>query len=199
MGIADTREEACFTLLAELTSLDISLMHETVSLRWEPATAFFALASAWWVKGPLLIGMAGVGDAIRRRWLPVAALLTFLAFELASLANHLLKVTFERPRPPIEDKTIDAVGKVPESFSFPSGHAMSAFAAATAIAVMCPKLRWPALSIAAVVAMSRPYLGMHFWFDVVIGSVLGAAIGAAVGLVAVRKLPGLRAPQPQPA
>ena len=39
---------------------------------------------------------------------------------------------------------------------------------------------------------------MHFWVDVVIGSLLGAAVGAAVALVALRKLPALRA-QPQPA
>jgi undecaprenyl-diphosphatase len=201
LGIADTRTEALFTLLAEITSLDLSLMHETAELRWEPATAFFAVASAWWVKGPLLVGMAGLGDAARRRTLPVAMLITFLAFQLASVANHLLKITFERPRPPVADGSIEAVGKVPESFSFPSGHAMSAFAAATAVAILCPRLRWPALGIAAVVAMSRPYLGMHFWLDVVIGSLLGAAIGALVALVAVRKLPVLRAQraQPQPA
>ena len=140
-------------LLAELTSLDLSLMRETVELRWGPATAFFALASAWWVKGPLLIGLAGLGDAVRRRWLPLAMLVTFLAFQLASVANHLLKVTFERPRPPIEDASIEPVGKVPESFSFRSGHAMSAFAAATAVTVLCPRLRWPALGIALVVAI----------------------------------------------
>lgn len=168
-------------------------MRETVALRWEPATAFFAVASAWWVKGPLLMGLAGLGDAARRRWLPVAMLVTFLAFELAQVANHLLKVTFERPRPPQTDSSIDPVGKVPESFSFPSGHAMTAFAAATAVAILCPRFRWPALGIAVVVAVSRPYLGVHFWLDVLIGSVLGAAVGAAVALVAIRKLPALRA------
>lgn len=185
-------------MLAELTSLDVSLMHETIELRSEPATAVFVVASAWWVKGPLLIGLAALGDAARRRWLPIAMLITFAAFQLASLANHLLKVTFERPRPPLEDGSIDAVGKVPESFSFPSGHAMSAFGAAAAVAVLCPRLRWPALGIALLVAISRPYLGMHFWLDVVIGSVLGAAIGAGVALVAKRKLPALQA-EPTPA
>jgi undecaprenyl-diphosphatase len=185
-------------LLAELTSLDLSLMHETVELRSEPATAFFAVASAWWVKGPLLIGLAGLGDALRRRLVPLAMLVTFAAFQLASAANHLLKVTFERPRPPVADRSIEAVGKVPESFSFPSGHAMSAFAAAAAVAVLCPRLRWPALGIAFVVAISRPYLGMHFWVDVVIGALLGAAVGAGVALLARRKLPALRA-RPAPA
>ena len=47
-----------------------------------------------------------------------------------------------------------------------------------------PRVRLPLLGLAALVALSRVYLGMHYWSDVLAGSLLGVAIGlAAVWLV----------------
>ena len=40
------------------------------------------------------------------------------------------------------------------------------------------------LVIAALVGISRAYLGVHFVIDVVAGAVLGAALGAGIGLAA---------------
>jgi undecaprenyl-diphosphatase len=99
----------------------------------------------------------------------------------------VLKELVDRHRPPVTDPDIAHVGNLPSSPSFPSGHAMTAFAAATAVAVLCPRMRWPALGIALLVAVSRPYLGVHFWADVIVGALLGAAIGAGAAL-AVRAL-----------
>ena len=173
-------------LVRELAALDLHLTHATAELRWGPATSVLALASVWWVKGPLLIGLGAVSDGMRRRLLPVATLASAAAFAIASVLNVLLKAAVDRHRPPVADPDIAYVGDLPASPSFPSGHAMTAFAAATAIAVLCPRMRWPALAIALLVAVSRPYLGVHFWADVVVGSLLGAAIGAAVALAARR-------------
>ena len=175
-----------FGVLHDLTSLDLQLTHETAEMRWGPATTFFALASAWWVKGPVLVGLGGVSDGLRRRLVPLVMLASAAAFVLASGLNMALKALVDRHRPPLTDPDIAHVGDLPASPSFPSGHAMTAFAAATAIAVLCPRMRWPALGIALVVAVSRPYLGVHFWADVIAGGLLGAAIGAAVAL-AVRR------------
>src|ERR687894_491521 len=47
-------------------------------------------------------------------------------------------------------------------------------------------MRWPALGIATLVAISRPYLGVHFWADVIVGALAGAAIGAGVALTVRR-------------
>jgi undecaprenyl-diphosphatase len=73
---------------------------------------------------------------------------------------------------------------VPGSASFPSGHAATAFAAAVAVGVLFPRLRKPLLLLAATIAASRVYLGVHFATDVLVGSLLGAAIGLAMGLAA---------------
>jgi membrane-associated phospholipid phosphatase len=175
-------------LVRELAAADFHLTHETAELRWGPATTVFALSSVWWVKGPLLVGLGGVSDGLRRRILPLVMLASAAAFGIASLLNVALKAAVDRHRPPVTDPDIAYVGDLPSSPSFPSGHAMTAFAAAGAIAVLCPRMRWPALAIALLVAVSRPYLGVHFWADVVVGSLLGAAIGALVALAARRML-----------
>ena len=173
-------------LVRELAAFDLHLTHETAELRWGPATSVFALASVWWVKGPLLVGLGGFSDAMRRRLLPLVMLAAAAAFGIASGLNVLIKAAVDRHRPPVTDPDIAYVGDLPASPSFPSGHAMTAFAAATAIAVLCPRMRWPALAIALLVAVSRPYLGVHFWADVVVGALLGAAVGAVVALAARR-------------
>lgn len=173
-------------LVRELAAVDLHLTHETAELRWGPATTVFALASVWWVKGPLLVGLGGLSDGMRRRVVPLVMLASAAAFGIASVLNVLLKAAVDRHRPPVTDPDIAYVGDLPASPSFPSGHAMTAFAAATAIAVLCPRMRWPALAIALLVAVSRPYLGVHFWLDVVVGALLGAAIGALVALAARR-------------
>ena len=66
---------------------------------------------------------------------------------------------------------------------------MSAFATATAVAVLAPRLRAPVLALATVIAFSRVYLGVHFWLDVLVGAALGAAIGIAVA-TALRRAAG---------
>ena len=167
-------------LVRDLAAVDLHLTHETAELRWGPATTVFLLASVWWVKGPLLVGLGGLSDGMRRRMLPLVMLASGAAFLVASGLNVVLKELVDRHRPPVSDPEIAYIGDLPSSPSFPSGHAMTAWAAATAIAVLCPRMRWPALFIALLVAISRPYLGVHFWADVIVGSLLGAAIGFAI-------------------
>ena len=91
----------------------------------------------------------------------------------------MLKAIVDRSRPP-EAIGFDALVGVPASPSFPSGHAMTAFAVAGAVALLAPRLRWPVLGLAAVIAFSRVYLGVHFWIDVLAGAVLGLAVGLCV-------------------
>ena len=69
-----------------------------------------------------------------------------------------------------------------DRFSFPSGHAMNAFAIATAIGLGWPLLLLPLAVAAACVAASRVFLGLHYVTDVVAGALLGSAIGAATFL-----------------
>ena len=63
--------------------------------------------------------------------------------------------------------------------SFPSGHAMSAFALYSMIILLLPKRKryvFPLLTIAVGVAVSRVYLVQHFYVDVYVGSVIGVLV-----------------------
>ncbi|UCH36201.1 MAG: phosphatase PAP2 family protein [Armatimonadota bacterium] len=83
----------------------------------------------------------------------------------------LLKRTVQRPRP---NEPGDGSGDT--SFSFPSGHAASAFSAATVIAHHYPDLREPAYVGAALISVSRVALRRHYPTDVAAGALVGILV-----------------------
>jgi undecaprenyl-diphosphatase len=66
------------------------------------------------------------------------------------------------------------------STSFPSGHAASGFAFASAIGRDQPSLGFALQFLAAAVAYSRVHTGVHYPGDVVVGSLIGAGTGQTV-------------------
>lgn len=114
-----------------------------------------------------------------------------LCLAIAWMTNDLVvKNLAARPRPydVIEGLTV-LVGRL-ASYSFPSGHASSSFAAATAL---CIAFRgkggaWFYLP-AALIAVSRVYVGMHYLTDVVCGAALGTVVSYAVYRVEHRLIP----------
>src|SRR5918997_4307710 len=182
-------------LINHLLQLDHAAIEQSAQLRWTPATAFFALASAWWIKGPLFVVLAFLRDVKDRALLLPTALAVGVSLVLADLASSGIKEAVDRPRPPRADPGFDAAVHVPPSPSFPSGHATTTFACAVAIAILVPRLRWVALALAATVGVARVYLGVHYTLDVLAGAALGTVIGVAVALL-VRRLLQLRLPTP---
>jgi undecaprenyl-diphosphatase len=167
------------SLLDQLAHWDRSVLEASQELRWAPLTLVFVLASAWWVKGLVFVGVGALGDARERRLFPPCAACTAAALGLGAATAGLLKELVDRARPAIADPAIDALVATPDSPSFPSGHAATAFAAAAAVGVFYPRLRWPLYGLATLVGLSRIYLGVHFTLDVVAGAALGVAIGLA--------------------
>lgn len=141
----------------------------------------------------LVIGLVAA-IALRRPLLfPAVAAAVFMA----NLASVALKEVVDRPRPPLRLPQIEPLVGTPESASFPSGHAAISFAAAVVLCAALPRL-WPVfLGLAAAVAFSRPYVGVHYPSDVVAGAVLGALVATAL-LLLVRALRRSR-PRPTPA
>ena len=173
-------------LVEQLVLLDRDVMDAAAGMRWSPVTGLFVLASAWWVKGPLFVA-AAFGHDLYRRALPLTALVVIAAFATGDAVSGAIKQVVGRPRPPVDvPDRLHALVAVPSSPSFPSGHATTAFAAAAAIAVLVPRLRIPALALAALVGFSRVYLGVHYALDVACGALLGALIGTCLALLARR-------------
>jgi membrane-associated phospholipid phosphatase len=106
----------------------------------------------------------------------------FICALLAPIAiafNYLVKLIVRRPRPELEG--LPPLGGAPSSLSFPSAHATSSFAVATAMTRVEP-LGALAFLLAFALAFGRPYLGMHYPSDVLAGIVLGVCLGLIVPL-----------------
>ncbi len=126
----------------------------------------------------LAVALVGAGVLLRLRR-PADALLVALALPLTQVTTNLLKLVFERPRPPVQTAELEL-----SSYAFPSGHASVSMAVYGALAlVILRQRRWrasfavllPAGILIIGVAMSRVALGAHYPTDVVAGLALGAA------------------------
>jgi membrane-associated phospholipid phosphatase len=108
------------------------------------------------------------------------ALLLSSAFVGAETLNIVLKLGFERPRPPFHDPELTV-----STFSFPSGHASASVAVYGAFAIVLLRsiTRWTHRAIVlstlavllALIGFSRIYLGAHYFSDVLAGYSVGAA------------------------
>ena len=110
--------------------------------------------------------------------LQAAAWLGALSFAAAGIIEFTVKHLVGRHRPDSVTVLAALGSHVPESDSFPSGHATSVFAVATVFAAFYPRLRWPLYALAAAVAVGRVYLDRHYASDILAGAVIGMAIAS---------------------
>ena len=137
-------------------------------------------------------GLAGAGGQAGRR---AAARGTLAIGVTSALVNLDVKSLWPRQRPDRAGAGVPAQRNVrmPASTSFPSGHAASGFAFASAIAREQPWLGLALRFLAAAVAYSRVHTGVHYPGDAVAGALIGASTGQAVaGLM--DRLPPTRRP-----
>lgn len=93
------------------------------------------------------------------------------------LCNILLKPLVARPRPFALRPEMQLLVKAPWDYSFPSGHTAAAFAAVAALWRKKSRLWVPGLVLAALIALSRIYLYVHYPSDVFCGAALGILCG----------------------
>ena len=140
----------------------------------------------------LVLAVVLAGFSLRRPWLLLRVAIAIL---LAEMVSGLLKAELARDRPPVAHPDPEALVRVPVTHSFPSGHATVSFACATVLALAVPRLAWPLFALAALVAFSRVYVGVHYPADVLAGAILGVGLGILVR-VAGRLLRRVAAPEP---
>lgn len=95
------------------------------------------------------------------------------------IGNMVMKNLFARTRP-YDMVEVDLLVAKLHDFSFPSGHTLVSFEAATALTVYHRRWGIAALVLAALIAYSRLYLFVHYPTDVVVGAILGVSIALAV-------------------
>ncbi len=129
--------------------------------------------------GAIWLAIALVAALLTRRW--GVLLWVAIADAVAQLATTGIKAEIPRARPHV----VTLVSE-PTTHSFPSGHATSSFACAVVLSAFVPSCKLPFFVLAALIAVSRVYVGVHYPLDVIGGTVLGLLIGAlTLGLRAV--------------
>jgi len=104
----------------------------------------------------------------------------------SAIGNLAVKPALSRGRPERTESSRTHKVRMPESHSFPSGHAASAFAFSSALGAEIPSLATPLRLMATTVAYSRVHTGVHYPGDVVIGALIGAGLGTGTRLLARR-------------
>jgi len=135
--------------------------------------------------GWLALGLAGAAlshePERRRAWLRGVRIVA------ASYGvNQAIKFAVRRRRP--ELRGLNPLTPVVTRLSFPSAHATTSFAAAAAYRPLAPSAALYAAAVA--LALSRPYLGVHYPSDVLAGAVLGTVVAALLPKATPRREAG---------
>lgn len=100
---------------------------------------------------------------------------------IGTVVNQMAKLIFRIPRPWVLDKDFNIIESAREEatgYSFPSGHTQNVAGTYGAIAAYKPK-KWKTalcVTIIALVAFSRMYLGVHTPLDVIVSLLVGLAL-----------------------
>ncbi len=117
---------------------------------------------------------------LNKKTRPCGIVLTYALSIEFLLGDGILKPLIERDRPFIRYPEIKLLIPRPGSYSFPSGHTMSSFTAATVIFYFNKNTGIPAYILAFLIGFSRLYLFCHYPTDVLAGAVFGIATALAV-------------------
>ncbi|MFC8918546.1 bifunctional phosphatase PAP2/diacylglycerol kinase family protein [Streptomyces sp. NPDC057116] len=175
---------------ARLSAWDREVFHRVATRHWPggdrvlPRLSHAADHGVLWLGAAAGIALLGRGGPSRR-----AAVRGVASLALASAAiNTVAKRSVRRARPVLDAvPLVRQLKKQPFTTSFPSGH--SASAAAFTTGVLLESGGWGAAvaPVAAAVALSRVYTGVHYPSDVLVGAALGVGAAYAVrGIVPTR-------------
>ncbi|KAB2349038.1 phosphatase PAP2 family protein [Actinomadura rudentiformis] len=120
----------------------------------------------------------------------ILALAAPFAVVAAYLVSEVSKTFLEEERPcrAVADAANIVACPAPGDWSFPSNHATIAAASAAVIVVAWRSMAAVVLPLAALMAFSRVFVGVHYPHDVAAGFVLGVTVAPVVVLVMARLL-----------
>ncbi|GFR34227.1 phosphatase PAP2 family protein [Thermobrachium celere] len=152
-------------------SLDIYILQLVLSIRNNVLTKIFkgitVLGNYEWIIAFTVLVMALMIRDNRKKFSAFFG----LNITLVWLFNELLKVLFKRPRPDLIYRLVDARG-----YSYPSGHAMISLTFALILVYYLNErdfkyisIKFTVIILALIIGISRIYLGVHYFTDVLAG------------------------------
>lgn len=203
----DTTVEVCitsdsFSFFDSFLNFDLGIFTKLQSIRTPFLDGFMNFITTLGDEGILFIAIALI-LLITKKYRKIGfAMLASLAVMLVC-NNFVLKEIFARERPFNLYETFpekfsewnEALGKyvypditkMPHSYSFPSGHTSSAFAAGVAILCYNRKSGIPMTLFAFLMGFTRIYVGVHYTTDVIAGALVGI-IYALIGVLLTKYL-----------
>lgn len=97
------------------------------------------------------------------------------------ISSAILKSLFSRIRPCHVLQGVRVLVDCGSGFSFPSSHAVNNFAGAAILSYYYRKYAWGWYSFASLIALTRPYVGVHYPSDCIGGALIG--FGCAYGII----------------
>ncbi|HET8528343.1 MAG TPA: phosphatase PAP2 family protein [Gaiellaceae bacterium] len=154
--------------------------------RWPPLDDVFVWLTRLGSHGAIWFAIAFVLALLRRD------VRTFVLVAIAVLAADglagLVKIAVHEHRP----RGTHPLVAIPHSGSFPSGHTATAFAAATMLTAIAPRGAAAWIVLAAAIAYSRLYVGVHYPLDVAGGIAIGVVTALLLRAAARRGSPRSR-------
>ena len=155
-----------------LAALDIALLRALRSRGHPPAVERAVVRfSRLGEHGSLWLALAATGALVdgsrRESWARAGA-----AVAGAYVANQATKLIVRRRRPELPG--LPAVVSTHSRLSYPSAHSTTSFAGARSMSALVPGA--PLYALATAMALSRPYLGVHYPSDSLAGVALGLAV-----------------------
>lgn len=99
-----------------------------------------------------------------------------ISLSVSHLLVQLFKKGFSRRRPYMKEKFVHTAGRPLQDYSFPSGHSTAIFSWSTSLSLGIPWLSPFLFMMAALVGLSRIYLGHHYPLDVACGALIGSVL-----------------------
>lgn len=159
-------------------------MIESVKNFDEKALVFIARLGCPWLD-KFMVGITMLGNTafiwlltsfflmLKRELRPIGVKVFLAVLLTGFIGEIIIKRRVCRSRPSSFVLQEDLSIKKPITYSFPSGHTSSSFAAASMLAGYFHSFIMPAFVLAGLIALSRLYLKVHYPTDIAAGAILG--------------------------